>query len=293
MGVNGPIPASTNEAQITVTVRPSGQGVPPALSPHDIRVYENHQSRPVVALISAQELTGPLDLTILLDDSIRPQVGLQFQDIRDFFPKLPAGARVRIGYASFGGSRVVQDFTGDYNLAAAALRTPVGSTVAGGSIYDSVTQMLKTWPDTRRRRELLVISDGIDIHEGFAESDPTQNTDLRLAIRQAQRMQIPVYSIYEQGVPTLSGNWYLMDNGQSCLLQLSRKTGGQAFFQGTHAPLDFAACLKQFARDLRNQYILTFRPLAAKHGYQSVRVSTETPNVRLLAPQRVFIPKTG
>jgi VWFA-related protein len=227
-----------------------------------------------------------------MDDSLTPQVSLQFKDLRDFFPTLPADTRVRVAYAAYGGNRIVQDFTSDYLLAAKALRIPVGSTTAGGSIYQSLADLLKKWPQDGNRRGLLLISDGLDINQGFLESQPTLNTELQRAIDLAQDANVPVYTIFARGAQ--EGDSLLLDNGQGCLSRLSTETGGQSFFQGTHTPLDFTPFLQQFANDLSHQYVLTFQPLPASHaGYQRLRVTTEIPGVNLVAPTRIFIPKAG
>jgi VWFA-related protein len=281
-------------AQITVTVRTRQPGAYPVVSPDDVRVYENNKSRPVVSWVPARAQSGPLDLTILMDDSIRAKVGLQFKDLADFLQTLPAGTRVRVAYASDGGNRIVRDFTSDYPLAAKALRLPMGSTMAGGSIYESVADLLKNWPRDGNRRGLLVISDGIDINQGFVDSQPTLNIELQRAIDLAQSTNVPIYTIFARGARSLERNWFLLNNGQSCLLRLTSETGGQSYFQGTRTPLAFAPFLKQFANDLRHQYVLTFQPLPApRAGYQRLRVTTEIPEVHLFAPTRVFIPKAG
>ncbi len=287
-------PTATSVAQVTVTVRTRASGPYPTLSPDDVRVYEDNRSRPVTSWVAAKADSRLLDLTILMDDSISAKVSLQFGDLADFFQTLPAGTRVRVAYASYGGNEVAQDFTSDYSMAAQALRTPVGSMMAGGSIYQSVGDLLKNWPRDGNRREMLVVSDGIDINQGFVESEPTLNTELQLAINLAQSTNVPIYTIFVRGDRSLERNWFLLDNGQSCLLRLSSETGGESYFQGTYTPLAFAPYLKQFANDLEHQFLLTFQPLPAPlTGYQRLRVTTEIPGVKLFAPARVFIPKAG
>ena len=289
-GGQGSVPA--NVAQVIVTVHPRQPGANPVVNPDDVRVYEDDKSRPVVSWVAAEPQSSPLELTILVDDSIGATASLQFKDLADFFPTLPAGTRVRVAYASFGGNRIVQDFTTDYGLAAKALRLPVGSSMAGGSIYDSVANLLKRWPRDGNRRELLMISDGIDINQGFEQSQPTLNMELQRAIDLAQNTNVPIYTIFARGARSLEGHEFLLNNGQGCLLRLTSETGGQSYFEGTRTPLAFAPFLKQFANDLGHQYVLTFQTLPApKAGYHRLRVTTEVPGVQLLAPARIFIPK--
>ncbi len=294
LGAGGPGPTPTNTVQVTVTVHTRKPGAFPVVTPDDVRVYEDNKSRPVVSWVPATAQSGPLDLTIFVDDSIGDNVSLQFKDLADFFQTLPAGARVRVAYAANGGNRVVQDFTSDYRLAAKALRLPLGSAMAGGSIYDSVTDLLKNWPRDGNRRGLLLISDGIDLSQGFEQSQPTLNSELERAIDLAQSANVPIYTIFARGPRSLEGNEFLLNNGQGCLARLASETGGQSHFQGTRTPLAFSLYLNQFANDLSHQYVLTFQPLPApKAGYHQLRVTTEIPGVRLSAPARVFIPHAG
>jgi VWFA-related protein len=280
--------------QVTVTVRTRKPGAIPVVTPDDVRVYEDNKSRPVVSWVPATAQSGPLDLTILVDNSIGDNVSLQFNDLADFFQTLPAGTRVQVVYASHGGNRVVQDFTSDYRLAAKALRLPVGSAMAGGSIYESVADLLKNWPRDGNRRGLLLISDGIDVNQGFEQSQPALNSELQHAIDLAQSANVPIYTIFARGARSLERDESLFINGQGCLSRLASETGGQSYFQGTRTPVAFAPFLNQFANDLGHQYVLTFQPLpASKAGYHQLRVTTEIPGVHLSAPARVFVPHAG
>lgn len=291
-GAGGPNPTAANQAQVTVTVRSRKPGSYPVVTSDDVMVFQDRQRRPVVSWVAAKAQSNPLDLTVLVDDSVLSDVTVQFKDLADFFPTLPAGTRVRIAYAAYGGNKITQDFTTDYALAVKALRIPFGSSVAGGSIYESVADLLKNWPRDGNLRCLLVISDGIDINQGIRESEPDLNTELQRAIDVAQSTNVSVYTIFARGVGSLERDGILLNNGQGCLGRLTSETGGQSYFEGTHTPLAFAPYLKQFSGDLGHQYVLTFQPLPSpRNVYQPLRVTTEVPDVRLVAPPRVFIPK--
>jgi VWFA-related protein len=287
-------PAAGPLAKVVVTVRARGHASHPAVSLADVMVYENSQRRPVVSWVPTQAEQRPLDLVILMDDSLNAGVGRQFGDLADFLRALPASTRVRVAYAANGMSNVVQDFTTDHQRAAQSLRLPRGDTAAGASIYQSVRGLLKRWPEDGNRRALLVVSDGLDINQGIEQSEPSQNTELQLAIELAQRTHVPIYTIFANGAALLDQNAFLQNNGQGCLFRLAKETGGQSFFQGTYTPLAFAPYLNQLAHDLRAQYLLTFRPLPGlEAGYQRLRVTTEVPDVELVVPPRVFIGKVG
>jgi VWFA-related protein len=277
-----------------VTIQAHKSGAFPVVSADDVRVFEDNKGRPVVSWVPATAQSSPLDLTLLVDDSIGDNVSLQFKNLADFFQTLPAGTRLRVAYAFNGGIKAVQDFTTDYRLAAKALRLPVGSMMAGGSIYDSAADVVKNWPQDGNRHELLLISDGIDINQGFEESQPALNMQLQRAIDLAQSANVLIYTIFARGARALEQNGALLNYGQGCLARLSSETGGQSYFEGTHTPVAFAPYLSQFANDLGHQYVLTFQTLPApKAGYHQLRVTTEVPGVHLAAPARVFIPHAG
>jgi VWFA-related protein len=289
VGAGGQNSAPANAAQVTVTVRPREPGVYPFVTPEDVMVYEDGKRRPVVSWLPANTQPAVFSLTVLVDDSVHQGVATQFKDLADFFSTLPAGTRFRIAYATNGGIRVEQDFTSDYSLAAKSLHIPLGSSAGGGSIYESVTDLLKHWPRDGNQRELLLISDGIDINQN---ADPSQNTNLQQAINVAQSTNTPVYALFARGGRAVEGDSMLLNFEQGALLRLTSETGGQAYFEGTHTPIAFAPYLKEYADDLAHQYLLTFKPLPApKKGYQPLHVSTEVPGVRLEAPARIFIPK--
>src|SRR6266851_7871527 len=57
---------------------------------------------------------------------------------------------------------IAQDLTNDHDKASKALRIPLGNPGANGSPYLSLMDLIKRWPDHGGRKEVLVISDGID-----------------------------------------------------------------------------------------------------------------------------------
>src|SRR5215813_8287600 len=78
---------------------------------------------------SLQEIE-PLNLAILIQDDLIPQVGNELGVTRDFIRSLPQGSRVMVGYITAGTLQVRQPFTTDLNRAANSLRIPIASTSA-------------------------------------------------------------------------------------------------------------------------------------------------------------------
>ena len=171
------------------------------------------------------------------------------------------------------------------------IRLPFGSGGAFSSPYLALTDLLQRWPDDNNRRELLLVSDGIDLFRGVAESAPGLNPDLDRAVRAAQREGVVVHTLFASGAERVRRNFFLIGNGQGALLQLAYETGGEAFFQGSQTPLAFKPYLERLSDVLGRQYLLTLQPPArAKGGFERLRVSTEVPGAELIGPGHVYVP---
>src|SRR5678816_3085361 len=69
----------------------------------------------------------PLNLAVLIQDDLIPQVGNELGVTRDFIRSLPQGSRVMVGYITTGTLQVRQPFTTDLESAAKSLRIPLAS----------------------------------------------------------------------------------------------------------------------------------------------------------------------
>lgn len=291
------LPASAREAEkpadirVIVTVAGTHNNPPPEVTRQDVLAHVGQARQAVLEWTPLQGKQAPLELAILIDDSLDPSVGVQLGDVRDFILGLPEGTRVGVAYARNGIATFTQDFTSDRALAAKAIRLPFGSEGAISSPYLAVTDLLQRWSDASNRREVLLVSDGIDLFRGVAESAPGLNPDLDRAIRTAQREGIVIHTLFASGNDRLRRNFFLVGNGQGALLDLAYETGGEAFFEGSQTPLAFKPYLERLSDVLGRQYLLTLQPPArAKSGYERLQVSTEVPGAKLIGPGHVYVP---
>lgn len=284
-------PADSNLVRVVVTAV-GRDGTPPAPVTRDsLLVFQDKERRPIMDWVPAQGEQAPADLVIFVDDNLHTGFGAQLGDLTEFVHSLPASTRVAVAYASNGAASLRQDFTTDHEAAARALRIPIGSAEAFSSPYLSLVDLLKRLPDDGHRREVLMISDGIDLFRGVAESSPSLNFDLQRAIELAQRRGVVVHTLFARGAGFFHRNLFLINNGQGGLTRLAYETGGQSYFQGLDTPVSLAPFLNRVAESLGQQYVLTFRAsLGKKAGYQRLRVTAEVPGVELIAPARVYIP---
>jgi hypothetical protein len=187
-----------------------------------------------------------------------------------------------------GIARVMQDLSNDHALAAKALRLPMGVGGANASPYFSLSDLVKRWPASAARREVLMVTDGIDRYYGSGDlSDPY----LQQAVDDANRAGIQVSAIYNPGAGHFAHSYWQSYWGQIYLSEIAEKTGGEAYYIGfTGPPVSFSPYLQDLGRRLEHQYILKFIPKPQKKsGWQNVRLSTEVPNVDLTSAGRVYV----
>ncbi len=139
------------------------------------------------------------------------------------------------------------------------------------------------------RREVLMISDGIDRYYGAGDY---QDPYLDAAIDDAQRAGIIISSIYTPGLGHFGHSYYQTYWGQLYLAKLSEKTAGESYYVGFNGPpVAFAPYLDQLSARLTHQYLLTFLAQPPKKaGLQSVKIATEVSNADLVAPDRIYVP---
>jgi|SRR5271166_1269763 len=275
-------------AHLVVTVEAHHGANVPEISRDEVLVYEGHDRDTVTEWIPAQGNHAGLELFILIDDASSTSLGTQLDDIRKFIDGQPASAKIGVAYMQNGIAKVAQDLTDDHAAAAKALRLPMGMGGANGSPYFSLTDLVKRWPHSTGRREVLMITDGVDRYYGGG--DP-QDPYLQEAIDNAVRAGIQVSAIYSPDAGHFGHSYYSSYWGQMYLSELAEKTGGEAYYIGfTGPPVALAPYLTDLATRLTHQYFLTFitKPVK-KAGWVQVRLSSEVPHVDLVSARRVYV----
>jgi hypothetical protein len=202
------------------------------------------------------ETIEPLNLAVLIQDDLVPQVGNELGVTREFIRSLPAGSQVMVGYITSGSLQVRQPFTNDLEKAAKSLRIPVGSTSASPfNPYVEVVEALKKFKtDGSNANAILLISDGLDTSRGFDSTAAGHTLDINRAIAEANKRRISVFSFYAPSVGLTSHSRLAASYGQSSLNRLSNETGGRAFFQGTTGFVTFDSYFARLRETLNQQY---------------------------------------
>jgi VWFA-related protein len=258
-----------------------------AIQGENVLVFEGGKRAPITVWKPFTGSNAALQLLILIDDSSAGGLSNQLNDIRTFIQKLPDTTQVGVGYMLNGGATMAQNFTKDHELAAKSLRMPQ-SIRGGGSPYFTMSQVAKQWPSegTSGRREVLMITDGVDRYGGVAFN--SNNPNVSAAIRDAQRANIVVFSIYWRGAGALDADPAVVSSGQNYLSQLTTDTGGKSLYWGTGNPVSVVPFLEELNGILVNQYELGFKAHAKpQYGLVSLRLKMETPGIKLIYPAMV------
>jgi len=273
---------------MVVTVEARHGDNPPDVTKSDVMVYEGKNRDQVTDWIPAQGDHAALEFFILIDDSASMTLGSQLEDIRQFITAQPPSTSVGVAYMQNGTAEIAQNPTSDHAQAAKALRLPQGVIGAEASPYFSLQDLIKRWPQSTARREIFMVSDGIDWYGGSMQDDPYVDA----AVTDAQRAGIIVYDIYMPGQGHEGHSYWRAHWGQIYLSQLADETGGESYYIGfSGAPVSFAPYLDTISHRLSHQYFLAFVPQPEKKaGMKRVRLRTEVPNAELVAATQVYVP---
>jgi hypothetical protein len=281
-------PAGAVPVHMVVTVEARRGAEVPDIKPQDVTVRQGKERVQVTDWVPLRGERAGLELFVLLDDASTPtSLGLQLEDLRQFINSQPETTSIGVGYMRDGTVDIAQNLTTDHVQAAQALRLPLGTVGAMASPYLSIGDLIKRWPENKVRREILVISDGIDRFGGVGPANPYVDT----AIEQAQRAGIIIYAIYATGVGHYGHTFWRFYWGQNYLSEMASETGGEAYFLGYENPVSFAPYLEDLTRRLSHQYLLTFLAKPEKKpSLQRIKLRTEVPDAELVAADRVYVP---
>jgi len=152
---------------------------------------------------------------------------------------------------------------------------PKGRTALLDAIYLGVSKMRQAkYP----KKSLLIISDGGDNHSRYTEGE------IKSVVKEADVLMYAI-GIYDHYFPTEEERL-----GPELLSELTEITGGRAFTIDN--PNDLADVATKIGIELRNQYVLGYRPKNPAHDgkWRKIRVKLIPP--KGLPPLRVYV-KTG
>ena len=292
--VSEPAKATSSTVQVHMVITDqalSDNSEAPPLRPEILQVKQGKNALRVEQLIPAQGDNDALQLFILIDDTCDAGIGNNLNDIRDFIDAQPKSTAIGVAYMSNATIQIAQNFTDDHALAAKAVRLPRGSLSSMDSPYLSLISLIKGWPQQKVRREVLMVSDGIDRLRSQRSSLPSMSPDADTASTNSQRYGVIVHSIYATGAGRIGRNAWQAQLGQSGLAKIADETGGESFALGTQNAVSFKPYLQRLQKILNSQYYLVFRAIPEKKdGLQRINISTQAANTDVAAADNVWVP---
>jgi len=272
----------------------SDNNEPPVLRAENMQVKQGENAIKIDHVIPAQGDNASLQLFVLIDDTLDPRIGSNLNDLREFINVQPATTQVGIGYMSNATFQIAQNFNADHALSSKAVRLPRGRLSSMDSPYLSLISLLKSWPQEKVRREVLMISDGIDHLHGNRSSRirtiPTMSADADSASAISQRYGVIVYSIYGMGAGRLGRNAWEAQMGQSGVAKITDETGGEYFAMLYQNAVSFKTYLDRLQKIFQNQYYLVFQATPGKKdGLQKVDISTTAADADIAAADNVWV----
>jgi len=218
------------------------------LDKENFRIYEGKEEEHIMHLSSED---SPVSLGIILDTSgsMKDKIERAHDAVMEFLEAAnPQDECFLVTFADL--PQLVTDFTDSCEDLENQLIsvTPRGRTALLDAIYIGISQMKKA---KYARKALLIISDGGDNHSRYGEHE------IKSLVREADTL---VYAIgtYDSYFSTLEEQM-----GPALLADVSEETGGRMFT--VNNPKDLADAATKISVELRNQYVLGYRPKDPKY----------------------------
>lgn len=270
-----------------VTVDP-GKETPGNIPQSALHLKLNGKESEVTGFTPLREPQSKVELVVLVDDAARGSLGTQMKDIANFIQGQMPGTKVGVAYMLNGRAVFSQPLTTDLAAAAHGVHLPMAGEGASSSPYFCLSDLAKNWPsnDPHARREVVMISDGVDNYE--PRYDP-EDPYVQAAMNDAVRAHLIVYTIYWRSRGRLGGSNYGAYDGQNLLTEVAGATGGKSYWEGLGNPVSFDPYFKDIDQRIDNQFELDFMTVgSSKPAIDSLKL-TVSARAKLDAPGEVYV----
>ena len=252
---SGPLRVTARIVRLPVTVLDKKRQPITGLTMSDFVVYEDKQPQKLEGFFD-EKSELPIYVTVLMDTSYSTAGKLRFEQeaAKDFIYTVARVHKDKVAFGTFDDEvRLLQDFTDHLDLldrAVDSIKKPGEKT----SLYDAIWLTCdEKMRNVQGKRVIVIITDGVDTNSRAL---------LRDAIDIAQRTETVIFAISTKAgfagvVPGVSAGQVKNEEDKD-LDRLCAETGGQAFFTGDMLALERS--FTQVARELRSQYLLTYKP---------------------------------
>jgi Ca-activated chloride channel family protein len=254
-----------NEVTLSATVVDGRHRLVTNLQPTDFIIYEDGAPQKITSFIRRDI---PVSIGIVVDNSgsMRTKRAAVTKAVLNLIQA--SNPQDEVFVVNFNDDPYLdQDFTNKVNLLHEALDRV--DSRGGTALYDAVIASADHLAKgaKKEKKALLVITDGVDNES---------RESLESAIRSVQSDNGP--TIYSIGI--LSSDEPGVKRARRALQALSDQTGGVAFFPKDLAEVDEIS--SEVARDIRNQYSITYKPTNPRSngGYRRVHVEAHAPGYK-------------
>ena len=278
------------QGRAVITVLPAQKnGDVNQIPSQDLKLKVNGKNSAVTSFTPLKEENSPVELVLLIDGGTRTSLGNQFSDIQAFVKEMPPSTRMAIAYMENGRAAFASQLSSNAADVLKGLRLSSGLPGENASPYFCLSDLAKNWPshDRTARREVLMITDGVDNYE--RRYDP-EDPYVLSAINDSVRNGLVVYSIYWKNMGRFNNSWYETNAGQNLLQEVTQATGGNSYWEGLGNPVSLQPYLQDLRRRLNHQYELSFTaPSSGKPEVESMKVDLHVPSAKVDAPQKVLV----
>lgn len=284
------IRVSSNLVVVPVSVS-DGLGNPVlGLKVTDFRLQEEGRAKEIASIGDPGQV--PLDIALLLDvsGSVNARFDFEVAAASRFLREVMRPGDQAAVFTIGDKPKLIQDLS-SAETALASLNNVAparGATAFYDTVADAIDQ-LRNKSTTRRRRVLVVISDGVDNFSnrvqraiGNTAESQTRLQDVAFTVRERERGFLqqelqraetvfysinPSASILHLDIPAAQT--------QSGMEKMAQATGGNSFIPRTEPELDTA--FRQIASELRSQYLLQYYANDDAPDGQYLRINVSTP----------------
>jgi len=270
---------AANAVTVTVSVIARSTAAP-QLTASGVTVRVDGKMRPVTSLELAS-ITRPVDLIVLIDNALARNRENRWDELQAFLRAQPVGVPETIAYADGKAITIAQASTTDHALAANAVANPAAKSALREVLYESVQNLIDSWPSGSGRRVLIFVTRGFPRDYANNGVKPENSLLLQRLIEDAQRNGVLIYTIHSS--PALA-------NDPNPLTLLATNTGGKGFVTGMEPGPSLQNFLQEIQNCIERQYSITFSVAPdAKPHFAALRVAINTKTAELRYPARIYV----
>jgi Ca-activated chloride channel homolog len=268
------VDVNIRRVRLPITVQDKKKQFVSGLTQGDFLILEDKVPQTIDSFTSEANNNLPLYVAVLMDTSPSTAAKMKFQQeaAMNFIQTVVRPRRDRVLFATFDHEVTLrQDFTDRLELldkAVYAVKKTGEKTALWDAIWQFSDQKMRSVPG---RRVIVVITDGTDTYS---------RADLNDAIDIAQRTETTIFAISTKAglLSTVVGveAGTVKGKADKDLDRLAEETGGSAFYTGDMLTLERS--LTAVAKELRSQYLITYRSTNDKYDGSYRRVEVKLTN---------------